>query len=83
MYTQEIESLKERIAEAKTTAPEPVDYEEKIVNIHAMIDCIKDPEIDVESKNSFLKQFVDSITYDVIDLGRGKGGIPVLNVFMK
>ena len=83
MYTQEIESLKERIAEAKTTAPEPVDYEEKIVNIHAMIDCIKDPEIDVESKNSFLKQFIDFITYDVIDLGRGKGGIPVLNVFMK
>lgn len=83
MYTKTIETLKEQIKEAKTAFPEPVDYKAQIVNLHAMIDCIKKPDMDAKAKNDFLKQYIEKITYDVIDYGRNKGGKPVLTVFLK
>lgn len=83
MYNQEIESLKARIAEAKKAAPEPVDYEEKTTTLHALVDCVKNPDISAKDKNEFLSAFIDKVIYDVVDLGRGKGGIPVLNVVFK
>ncbi len=82
MYTSTIEKIKQQIREAKANAPAPVDYEKQIVNLHAMIDCIKDTS-SAEAKNHFLKQFIEKITYDVIDFGPRKGGKPVIEVFLK
>lgn len=82
-YTQKIEEIKKQIQEAQEAFPEPVDYAEQIVNLHAMIDCIKDPDITAKKKNDFLKQFIDRITYDAIDYGRNKGGKVILEVFLK
>jgi hypothetical protein len=45
MYDHSIEELKQQIKNAKSTAPSPVDYEEQIQTIHAIIDCINDPSI--------------------------------------
>lgn len=82
-YNQIIDGLKKQIQEAQDAFPEPVDYSEQIVNLHAMIDCVKDPDISAKKKNDFLKQYVDRITYDAIDYGQGKGGKAVLDVFLK
>ena len=83
MYTVAIDNLKEQISNARQSAPEPINYEEKIINLHALIDCINNKDLDAKQKNDFLKQFIDSITYDVIDYGPRKGGKPILEVFLK
>ncbi len=82
-YNQAIEELKKQIQEAQKAFPEPVDYSEQIVNLHAMINCVKDPNISAKKKNDFLKQYIDRITYDAINYGRSKGGKPVVEVFLK
>jgi DNA invertase Pin-like site-specific DNA recombinase len=82
MYTRNIDDLKEKIAEAKKNTPAPVDYSEQITTLHAIINCINNEDIDAKSKNIFLKQFIDKITYDTIDNGVNKK-VPVLEVFLK
>ena len=82
-YTQKIEEIKKQIQEALNAFPEPVNYAEQILNLHAMIDCIKDPDLSAKAKNDFLKQFIDRITFDSIDYGRKKGGKVILEVFLK
>ncbi|MBR5583768.1 MAG: recombinase family protein, partial [Lachnospiraceae bacterium] len=82
-YNQIIDELKKQIQETQKAFPEPVDYSEQIVNLHSMIECVKDPDISAKKKNDFLKQFIDRITYDSIDYGQRKGGKAVLEVFLK
>jgi DNA invertase Pin-like site-specific DNA recombinase len=82
-YAPKIEEIKKQIQEAQDAFPEPVNYAEQIVNLHAMIDCVNDPDISAKKKNDFLKQFIDRITYDAIDYGRTKGGKVILEVFLK
>lgn len=83
MYTQTIDKLKEQIQEAKAAAPEPVDYSEKIVELHKVIECINNPDLDPKAKNDFLKTFIDYIDYDAIDYGQRKGGKVILDVHLK
>lgn len=82
-YTKEIDEIKKQIQEAQNAFPEPVNYSEQIVNLRSMIECILDPDITAKKKNDFLKQFIDRITYDAIDHGKGKGGKVILEVFLK
>lgn len=82
-YNEDIETLKKQIREAKANIPEPVNYEEQIINLHAMIDCLTNPDIPAKEKNDFLKEYIEDVKYDVIDYGRNKGGKPVLDVFLK
>lgn len=83
MYVHSIDSLKAQIEEKKNNAPAPVDYEERITNIHAVIDSLRDPDIDAKSKNDFMKQFIEKIEFDAVDLGYRKGGAPVLDIYFK
>lgn len=82
-YTKAIEDIKKQIQEAQNAFPEPVNYSEQIVNLHAMIECITDPDLSAKKKNDFLKMFIDRITYDAEDHGRSKGGKVILEVFLK
>lgn len=82
-YNQEIEELQEKIIETENAAPAPVNYAEWISNLYSMIDCINDPDLSPKTKNDYLKQFIDRISYDVIDFGHKKGGKPVFEVFFK
>lgn len=82
-YNVAIDKLKKQIQVAKETAPEPVNYSEQIINLHSVIDCIKDPNVSAKDKNNFLKQRITKITYDTIDYGRMKGGKAILEVFLK
>ena len=83
VYNKAIEELKAKLECEKANAPQPVDYEERIATAGSMIDCMRDPEISVQEKNEFLKQFIDFISYDVIDHGRKKGGDPILKINFK
>jgi hypothetical protein len=60
-----------------------VNYQEQIATIHSLIDCIQDDSISAETKNVSLKQFIDKITFDVIDHGVRRGATPVLEIFLK
>jgi len=78
-----IESIKKQLQEAMAAKPEPVDYSAQIINLHKMIDCIRDPEMSADAKNVFLKQFIDHIDYDATNHGRGLGGQVILDVYLK
>lgn len=82
-HTKSIDELKERIVDAKSNMPEVIDYSERIVSLHKCIDVMKSPDLDAQAKNDFLKEFIEDIKYDVIDLGRSKGGKPVLEIIFK
>jgi hypothetical protein len=83
VYAQLIDDLKAQIHQAKENLPEAVDYSEKIVTLHQMIEMIRNEEVDAQAKNDFLRKYIEDIKYDVIDYGRMKGGKPVLDVFLK
>lgn len=82
MYTRSIDELKTKIENEKQNAPNTVDYQEQIVTLHSIIDCINDPAIAAKEKNIFLKQFIDKITYDVLDKGKN-AKIPILDIYLK
>lgn len=82
-YDATIGKLKEQIQEAKQNAPEPINYAEKIETLHALIDCIRNPSLSAQAKNDFLKQYIERIDYDVLDLGYRKGGKALLDVHLK
>lgn len=83
IYAATIDELKRQLSEAKANMPEPVDYSQKIITLHQMIACIQNPELSAKAKNDFLKEYVEKVTYDVIDYGRNKGGKAVVDVFLK
>lgn len=83
VYAKRIDDLKEKIRYAKENIPEAVDYSEKIVTLHHIIELIKNPDVDAKAKNDFLREHIEDIKYDVIDYGRGKGGKAVLDVYLK
>lgn len=82
-YDASISKLKEWIKEAKQNTPEPVNYPEQITNLYNVIDCIQNPELDAQTKNDFMKQFIDYISFDVIDHGVRRGATPILEVYLK
>ena len=81
-YASVIDTLKKQIADAKNNAPIQIDYSEQIVSLHAIIDCIQDPEIDAKAKNVFLKKFIDVIKYDTLDYGQNKGGEALMDIYL-
>jgi hypothetical protein len=81
-YASVIDTLKQQIADAKNNAPIQIDYSEQIVSLHAIIDCIQDPEIDAKAKNVFLKKFIDVIKYDTLDYGQNKGGEALMDIYL-
>lgn len=83
MYIQVIDRIKAEISEMKKNTPAPVNYEEKISNLHSVIDCLNDPDLDAKSKNMFLKQFIAKVEFDTIDLGRGKGAEALMDIYLK
>ena len=83
MYTHTIDKLKQQIQDFKKNTPAPVNYEEQITTLHAVIDVLKNPDMDAKQKNIFLKKVIDKITFDSIDHGQNKGATPVLEIFLK
>ena len=83
MYTQTIDKLKQQIKDFEANIPKPINYEERITTLHAVIDTLRNNEIDAKEKNDFLKQVIEKITFDSIDHGKNKGATPVLEIILK
>lgn len=82
-YNVSIEMLQEQIVVAMASAPEKIDYEEKIYDLRKTVATIRNPDMTGKEKNDLLKEFIKEVRYDVIDYGRGKGGKPVLDVVLR
>ena len=62
-HNERIEIINREIAELENTIPEKTEYEERIYSLHQALDMMKDPEIEAELKNEYLKSFIDKIEY--------------------
>lgn len=83
MYNATIEEIKQQLEIERAAAPAPVNYEEKIMTLHKIIELMKNPEVSAKAKNDFLKMNIARINYDAIDLGRNKGVKPVLDIILR
>lgn len=83
ILTAKIKTLNEEIEKEEQNTPAQVDYQEKIYNLKEVINTLKDENITAEDKNYFIKRVIEKIEYDVEDLGRGKGGVITLDIFLK
>jgi hypothetical protein len=55
--------LEDALSEAYESLPEPIDYNEKIVQFTEALDKINDPNVSVEIKNQYLKNIIERIDY--------------------
>lgn len=56
--------LKEALCTAYNSAPEPIDYKERILSFKTALNALKDNSVPVEEKNRYLRLIIAKITYD-------------------
>ncbi|MGD6877875.1 recombinase family protein [Bacillus infantis] len=62
-HNDRLEVIEAQIHELESSIPEKTEYEEKIMYLSDAIDMLKDASIDAETKNDFLKSFIDRIEF--------------------
>ena len=60
---KEKSDLEEALSEAYESLPEPIDYEEKIVQFTDVLNIMDDPNVSVEDRNMYLKDIIERIDY--------------------
>lgn len=60
---KEKEEVKEAMCNARKSAPNPIDYEEKLFRFREALDTLLDPDVDAEKKNRLLKACIERIDY--------------------
>lgn len=60
---KEKEEVNQALCKAYESMPEPVDYEEKIVRFKDALEALKNPDLDAQTKNAFLKRCIERIEY--------------------
>lgn len=60
---KEKEEINQALCKAYESAPEPVDYEEKLVRFKDALAAMKDPNVEGEEKNKLLKACIERIEY--------------------
>lgn len=81
--TEKIDNMQSSIEEYRKNVAPPVDYQEKIRKFSETIDALLDENVSGKRKNDLLKDIIRHIDYNCEDLGRNKGGIVHLDVFLK
>lgn len=59
----EKEEVQQALCKAYESMPEPVDYRERLVRFQDALNALKDPDVDIQRKNTLLKQCIDRIEY--------------------
>lgn len=59
----EKEEVRQALCKAYESMPEPVDYKDKITQFTEALNSLRDPEVDVATKNRLLKACIDRIEY--------------------
>ena len=88
IITERIEKQEDAIKEAEKNVPEKIDYQERIVMFHQIIDLLEsDPHANAKELNQLLKTFIDRIEYtrEAKDPSykRSRGGKIHLEIFFK
>ena len=60
---KEKEEVREAMCNARKSAPNPTDYEEKLYRFREALDALLNPEVDAQQKNRLLKACIDRIDY--------------------
>jgi DNA invertase Pin-like site-specific DNA recombinase len=60
---KEKEEVQQALCKAYESAPEPVDYEEKVKRFKDALDALRDPTADAEKQNNLLKECIDRIEF--------------------
>jgi DNA invertase Pin-like site-specific DNA recombinase len=60
---KEKEEIQQALCKAYESMPEPVNYEEKVVQFQEALEALKNPEKDVELKNILLKECIERIDF--------------------
>lgn len=60
---QEKEEVRQALCKAYESMPDPVDYEEKVVNFKKALEAMRDTEADAQKKNRLLKACIERIDY--------------------
>ena len=68
----EKEEIQQALCKAYESMPEPVDYEEKIVRFTDALNALRNPDLDVTTKNELVKACIDRIEYHRERPRRGK-----------
>jgi hypothetical protein len=63
---QKMDACQKQIYETRSTMPEEVNYEEKIIALKDAIRALKDPKMEPIDKNRLLKAIVERIDYSVV-----------------
>jgi hypothetical protein len=58
---KEKEETKEALKKAYASAPDPVDYEEKLLQFRDALTAFGDPDLSAEYKNAYLKKVIDRV----------------------
>lgn len=78
---QKMSECEAKIKKTKKSMPNAINYEEKIIQLKAAIEALKDDNLKPEVQNSLLKPIVDRIELQTIDNGRNQTDIK-LKVFL-
>jgi len=68
-HNARLEAIDKEIAELESAIPEREEYQEKIYMLHEAIEMLKDDSISAETKNIYLKQFVQKIEFSREETG--------------
>lgn len=60
---QEKEEVRKALSEARSSAPAPINYEEKLQRFRDALEALLDPDKDPETKNRLLKACIERIEY--------------------
>ena len=79
---QKMTDCEARIKKAKQAMPNAINYEEKVIQLKAAIQALKDSDMSPAEQNRFLKVIVDKIYISTTNKGVGKTDIH-LKIFLK
>jgi hypothetical protein len=60
---KEKDEIQQALCKAYESMPEPIDYEEKVVQFTEALNSLTNPEVDVATKNRLLKACIERIDY--------------------
>lgn len=63
VLSERIENMKNQILELESSIPEEIDYQDKIVSLHQVIDLLGDSTINANDMNLFLKKVIERIDF--------------------
>lgn len=61
---KEKEEVNNALCKAYESMPEPVNYEDRLYTFKNALEALRDPEVDPEDKNNYLKEIIERIDYD-------------------